>query len=58
MGLRERANWLSREEIVSILETEACIACYGNETTDDLREALVVNVEDGTIPEYLLPEMN
>lgn len=42
-------NWLDREDIVRILESYG-FACYDSETTDDLREALRINVMDGTIP--------
>lgn len=41
-------NWLERAEIVSILESYG-FACYDSESTDELREALKANVEDGTI---------
>lgn len=41
-------NKLSRQEIVELLESVG-IACYDSENTEMLREALRVNVEDGTI---------
>lgn len=41
-------NWLSRQEIINHLESVG-IACFDTESTDDLREALRSNVEDGTI---------
>ena len=41
-------NRLSRNEIVEYLESVG-IACYDNESTDELREALRENVTDGTI---------
>jgi len=43
-------NWLSRREIVELLESVG-IACYDHEDTETLREALRVNIEDGTIAE-------
>ena len=45
-------NWMSRETIVSLLE-EAGISCSDDEWTKELREALVANIEDGTVE---LPE--
>lgn len=42
-------NWMSREEIVAVLEAYG-FACYDSETTAQLREALVVNIQDKTIP--------
>lgn len=51
--LHTRINWLDREKIVGILE-EHGFACYDSETTDELREALKGNIEDGTIDASLL----
>ncbi len=34
-----------------ILETLAGIQCYDHETLDDLAAAVLVNIEDGTLPE-------
>ena len=48
-------NWMSRDEIVGLLEGFGFV-CYDHETTDELREALVVNVLDGTITKDNLPE--
>lgn len=48
-GIRRKINWLNRQEIVTILEDNG-FQCYDSETTDELREALFSNVEDGTIP--------
>ena len=45
-------NWLDRNKIVELLESVS-ICCYEGEPTQDLREALVANIEDGTIE---LPE--
>jgi hypothetical protein len=53
MTIRERCNWLNRKDIIVLLES-AGIACYDNETDDVLRDALIVNVEDGTIPQDAL----
>ncbi len=53
-NLRERLNWLDRARIVELLEG-ASIACYDREPTDELREALAVNIEDGTIREPTAP---
>lgn len=50
-----RANWMEREEIVAVLAT-AGIDCQDNESTDDLRIALVSNVIDGDIDLDQLPE--
>jgi hypothetical protein len=52
MDIVKSVNWLSREQVVNML-TEASIQCYDHETTKELREALVANIEDGTIS---LPE--
>jgi len=41
-------NWLDRQDIVEILERYG-FACHDSETTDELRDALRVNVEDGTV---------
>lgn len=42
-------NWLDRTKVVEILEGYG-FACYDSESTDSLREALRINVDDGTIP--------
>lgn len=47
-------NWLERQRIVDILEVNAGIACYDNESTDELRETLRVNIEDGTLNPVVL----
>lgn len=39
---------LSREECIELL-TGVSIQCYDHETTEELREAVAVNIEDGTI---------
>lgn len=51
--IRRQINWMEREEIVRVLENYG-FCCYESETTDELREALFVNVEDGTIPKWEL----
>jgi len=48
-----RINWLGRNQIVELLES-VCIACYDSESTDELREALQSNIEDGTIDPSLI----
>lgn len=40
---------LSREECVELLQNEAGIQCYPHETLATLREAVRVNLEDGTL---------
>lgn len=49
-GLRKTINWLSRSEVVSLLESIG-IACYDEETDTLLRDALQENVESGEISE-------
>lgn len=46
--LRKTLNWMDREKIVEILESYG-FQCYDNESTDELRDALQQNIEDGTI---------
>lgn len=41
-------NWLSREQIVTLLEGNG-MACYDSESTDDLRDALRECVANGDI---------
>lgn len=50
MSPRERLNWLDRAEVEALLEGVG-IACYESETTDELRDAVMANIEDGTILE-------
>ncbi len=45
--------YLSREQCVAILES-ICIQCYDNEDVAALREAVRVNIEDGTLPPDVL----
>lgn len=49
----KQLNWLDREQIVKILEGY-CFQCYDSESTDELREALRQNIEDGTIDRSVL----
>ena len=49
-NLRERINWLERDEVTDLLESVG-IACFDSEATDELRESLAANIEDGTIPD-------
>ena len=44
---------MDRSEICYILEG-FCFQVFDDESTDTLREALITNVEDGTIPEYVI----
>jgi len=46
---------LPRERCVELLERVG-IQCYDSETTQTLREAVRVNVEDGTIEESYLED--
>ena len=50
---RSTINWMNRNEICYILEG-FCFQVFDDESTATLREALIVNVEDGTIPEYVI----
>jgi hypothetical protein len=47
---------LTREECVRLLES-ASIQCYEHETTETLREAVRVNLEDQTIPASALEDL-
>lgn len=42
-------NSLTRKEITDIMR-DYSFECYDSETTEMLREALIVNIQDGTIP--------
>jgi len=50
---RTTIKWMNRNEICYILEG-FCFQVFDDESTDTLREALIVNVEDGTIPEHVI----
>ncbi len=52
---RERIQQATRREIEDLLEGVS-VQCYDSETTDELRDALIANVEDGTISPDSLPE--
>lgn len=43
-------NWMDRSAIVSILEGIS-IQCYDHESDQVLREAVIQNIEDGTLEE-------
>ncbi len=49
-------NWLSREQVVQLLEGNG-MACYDTEQTDDLRAALIECISDGDIAFEDLPEV-
>jgi len=50
---RQTIGWMDRGEIATILE--GCgFAVYDDESTSALREALLANVEDGTIDPFLI----
>lgn len=55
MNITERINQLSRKRVQDILE-QFGFAVYDTESTDVLKEALLTNVQDGTIPRYTLSE--
>lgn len=42
------ARRLSRPGIVNLLEN-ACVECYIRESTEELREVLIIKIKDGTI---------
>lgn len=46
---------LTRDDCVLLLESIS-IQCYDHEDVSTLREAVAVNIEDGTLEEDLLPE--
>lgn len=48
MDIRTRLNWMDRADFVAMLEGVG-IACFDTESTDSLKEAVFVNIEDGTI---------
>lgn len=43
-------NWMDRSKLEEILRSVS-IECYPNETDKELKEAIVANVEDGTLDE-------
>lgn len=48
MNYWKEANWMSREQIISDLESIG-IACYDDESTQELRECWVENKESKNI---------
>lgn len=48
MNPREKLNWKDRSELEAILESVG-IASYPNETDDQLIDAILANIEDGTL---------
>ena len=51
--IHTQINWLERHQIQSILQ-EYGFAVYDSENTDDLRETLRENIQDGTISKSVL----
>jgi len=47
-ALHTQINWLDRSEMVELLEGVG-IYCSDSESTDEIKEALVENIEDGTL---------
>jgi len=47
--LHTQINWMDRQMVIDILQDVACIQCYDSESTDELRDTLRENIEDGTI---------
>lgn len=46
--IRTSLNWMDREALVAVLEGIS-IQCYDHESDDVLRDAIVQNIEDGTL---------
>ena len=51
------ANRLSREQCVSLLEDDLGIACNDDEGIDVLREAVLSNIQDGSLSYEQVKEM-
>ena len=49
-------NWAERDKIIEIMESYG-FACHDSEDTDELRDALRQNIDDGTIPASVLDEI-
>lgn len=49
LTISERLNWKSSEELARILEDYG-FAINPNDSFDDLKSAILANIEDGTIP--------
>ena len=45
---REKLNWKDRGELESILASVG-IESYPNETDEELKDAIIANIEDGTL---------
>lgn len=52
--IHKAINWLSRQQIVELLEGNG-MACYGSESTDDLMDTLRECIADGDIAPNDLP---
>jgi len=50
-----RLNWMDRQDIVELLENDS-IQCYDSDLLDDLKEAVMQNLDDGTFTLDMLPE--
>ena len=50
---RQAIGWMDRGEIAKILEGYG-FAVYDDESTSTLRDALLANVEDGTIDSHVI----
>lgn len=48
-------NNMSRDEIVTVLETQGGYQCYDHESITDLREVLRTDIEQGILSEAVLP---
>lgn len=55
-NLWKKVNWMDRDDIVRILEDNG-FACHDHETDDNLREALVTNIQDNTIDDSVLDDV-
>ena len=49
-----RIDQLTRAQIVAILEGPGGYQCYDHEATEDLRENLRKDIDDGILPESVL----
>lgn len=56
LTLTEKVNWLGRAEIETLL-IGVGIQPYDSESTDALREALLCNIEDGTLEASAVEEL-
>ena len=45
---RAKLNWKDRSELEAILESVG-IASYPNETDEELKDAIITNIKDGTL---------